>query len=363
MAYSVRRAEHVAALTAVALLAATSFAILRPFVAAILWAFVIALATWPLFEQVLRWFEGRRTLAAGAMITALTVLLFVPLLLFVLALSRGLPDVLDWAREVIAHPPPPPDWVLSSTILRDSIGSLWLEAVDPNYDLQGVVESYRGKVYATVWGFARGLGEGLLQTAVSLLIVFFLYRDGEVVAREVHALTERIAGSRAERLLKEAHGTVTGVLYGIIGVAIVQGGLTAFGLWLMSVPFPLLLGVVAALVSSIPLGPGLVIWPAAAWLFFEERYAAAVFIFVWGLVPVGLADYLIRTLFVSRSSRLPFVLILLGLIGGALFAGVIGLFLGPVVLAVGFALVREWASEQRLRVRAAREERAAATGD
>lgn len=352
MAYSVRRAEHVAALTAVALLAAASFAILRPFVAAILWAFVIALATWPAFDRLARWLDGRRVLAAGLMIAGLTVALFVPLLLFVIALSRSLPDALDWGRTIIAHPPPPPEWVLSTPLISDSLGALWLEITQPDYDLPRVVESYTGRFYVLAWAFVRGLGEGLVQTAVSLLIVFFLYRDGDAVASEVRSLTERIAGSRAQRLLKEAHGTVTGVLYGIIGVALVQGGLTAFGLWMAGVPFALLLGVVAALLSSIPGGVGLVIWPVTAWLFFEDRFGAAIFIFVWGLVPVGVSDYLIRTLVVSRSSRLPFPLILLGLVGGALFAGVIGLFLGPVVLAVAYALVREWASETRARVAA-----------
>lgn len=351
MAYSVRRAEHLAALAAVAFLAAMSFAILRPFVAAILWAFVIAIATWPLFDHVMRWVKGHRLLAASLMVAGLTVALFVPLLLFVLALSRGIPEVVEWARGVIETPPLPPDWVLASPVLMDSFGQIWVEITAPDYDLQGLVDSYKGEVYARVWGFARGLLLGLLQTAISLLIVFFLYRDGDMVAREVHSLTERIAGSRAERLLKEAHGTVTGVLYGIIGVAIVQGALVALGLWLVDVPFPLVFGVIAALLSSVPMGPGLVIWPATAWLFFEQRYAAAIFIFVWGFVPVGLADYIIRSVLVSRSSRLPFVLILLGIIGGALLAGVIGVFLGPVVLAVAYALMREWASEHRLRQR------------
>ncbi len=358
MAYSVRRAEHIAALAVVAFLAAMSFAILRPFVAAILWAFVIAIATWPVFERLLQWLEGRRLLAAAVMVALLTVALFVPLLLFVIALSHSVPDVVDWGRRVIDAPPPPPDWVLASPLLMDSVGNLWVEITSPGYDLQGLVDSYKGEIYGRIWGFSRGLLLGLLQTAISLLIVFFLYRDGEAVAVEVHSLTERIAGSRAERLLKEAHGTVTGVLYGIIGVAIVQGALVAFGLWLVDIPFPLVFGVIAALLSSVPMGPGLVIWPATAWLFFEQSYGAALFIFIWGFVPVGLSDYVIRTVLVSRSSRLPFVLILLGIIGGALLAGVIGVFLGPVVLAVGYALVREWSTEHRLRQRPALQEAA-----
>ncbi len=348
------RAEQIAALAALALLALGTFAVLRPFVAAILWAFVIALATWPAFDRLLAAVGGRRTLAAALMVLVLTACLIVPLGLAGFGLSRSVPNVITWAREIIADPPPPPTWLMETPILDDTIGLAWQQIAHREFNLAGTVEPHVGRISSFLLGVAAAIGGGLFQLGISLLIAFFLYRDGDFVAGEVRSLMERVAGARAKRLLREAHGTMTGVIYGIIGTALLQGFLTALGLWLAGVPTPLLLGALAAVVSPLPWGVGLVIWPSALWLAFEGNYFAAAFVFIWGIAPVGVVDNVVRPLFVSRSSRLPFVLVLMGLIGGALVAGVVGLFLGPVILAVAYALLREWAAEHREReVRAA----------
>ena len=349
MAIPVRRAEQIAALTAIALLAAATFAVLRPFVAAILWAFVIALATWPAFDQLLHLLRGRRTLAAALMLVALTLVLVVPLGLAGFGLSRSVPVVVEWGRTLLADPPAPPAWVLETPIVDDTLGAAWQEIAAEDFTLGSTLEPYAGRISRFLLNVATGIGSGLFQLGISLLIAFFLYRDGDFIAAEVRSLFERIAGSRAERLLREAHGTMTGVLYGFLGTAILQGLLTAVGLWLVGMPAPFFLGALAAIASPIPWGVGLVIWPSAIWLVAEGHYAAGIFIAVWGVAPVGIVDNVVRPLFVTRSSKLPFVLVLMGLIGGAMFAGVVGLFLGPVILAVAYALVREWAAEHRER--------------
>ncbi len=353
MALDVKRAEQIAALTALALLAAATFAILRPFLAAILWAFVIALATWPGFERLLALTGQKRTRAAALMLVLLTVVLIGPLALAGFGLTRSVPEAVDWGQALLADPPPPPAWLLTTPILGDTVGMVWAQIALHDFDAGATLEPYVGRISSFLLAVAAGIGSGLFQLAISLLIVFFIYRDGNFIAAEVRSLVRRVAGSRAERLLREAHGTMTGVLYGILGTALAQGALTALGLWLAGMPAPFLLGVLAALCSPLPFGAGFVIWPSALWLAANEQYGAAIFVFVWGIAPVGIVDNFIRPLFVARSSRLPFVLVLLGLAGGAMFAGVVGLFLGPVVLAVVFALLREWSAEERARLRAA----------
>ncbi len=350
MPIPVQRAEQIAALTALALLGGAAFAVLRPFIAAILWAFVITLAAWPFFDRLLAALGGRRTAAAGLMLVILTAVLVVPLGLAGFGLSRSVPAAVEWARGLMADPPPPPGWLLETPVLDDTVGLAWQQITAKDFDLRARLEPYAGRISSFLLDVATAIGGGLFQLGISLLIAFFLFRDGDFIAEQVRALVERVAGSRAERLLREAHGTMTGVLYGIIGTALLQGLLTALGLWLAGMPAPFLLGILAAVASPIPWGVGLVIWPCAIWLASEAHYAAAIFVFVWGVAPVGIVDNVVRPLFVARSSRLPFVLVLMGLIGGALFAGVVGLFLGPVVLAVGYALVREWATERRERM-------------
>ncbi len=349
MAISERRAEQVAALAGVALLAGATFAVLRPFVVPILWAFVIALASWPAFERTLAFTGGRRTLAAALMLTALALGLVLPLALGGVGLSRSVPTVVEQTRALLTDPPDPPVWVLTTPVIETTIGSAWQEIASDDFALGASLEPYAGRISSFLLGVATGIGNGLFQLGLSLLIVFFLYRDGDFVAEQVRRLFGRVAGSRAERLLREAHGTMIGVLYGIIGTALIQGALAALGFWMAGMPAPFLLGVLAAIAAPIPWGVGLVVWPSALWLASEGAYGAAIFVFVWGIAPVGVVDNVVRPMFVRRSSRLPFVLVLLGLIGGAIYAGVVGLFLGPVILAVAYALVREWAAEERER--------------
>ena len=349
MAIPERRAEQIAALAAVVVLATATFAVLRPFVVPILWAFVIALASWPAFERVLYATGGRRTIAAGLMLMALALGLVLPLAFAGVGLSRSVPTVVEQGRALLSDPPEPPAWVLTTPILDSTIGAAWQEVAHDEFALGQSLEPYAGRISSFLLGVATGIGNGLFQLGLSLLIVFFLYRDGDFVAEQVRRLFARVAGSRAERLLREAHGTMIGVLYGIIGTALIQGALAAVGFWIAGLPAPFLLGMLAALFAPIPWGVGLVVWPAALWLATEGQIGAAIFVFIWGIAPVGVVDNFIRPLFVRRSSRLPFVLVLLGLIGGAIYAGVVGLFLGPVVLAVAYALVREWAAEERER--------------
>jgi predicted PurR-regulated permease PerM len=353
-----RRAEQLAALAGLALLAGATFAVLRPFVVPILWAFVIALASWPAFERLLAFTGDRRTIAAGLMLAGLALGLVVPLAFAGVGLSRSVPTVIEQGRALLANPPDPPAWVLTTPVVDGTIGAAWQEVASDDFALGTSLEPYAGRISTFLLGVATGIGNGLFQLGLSLLIVFFLYRDGDFVADQVRRLFARVAGSRAERLLREAHGTMIGVLYGIIGTALIQGALTAIGLWAAGVPAPFLLGMLAAVAAPIPWGVGLIIWPAALWLASEGQYGAAAFVFVWGVAPVGIVDNFVRPLFVRRSSRLPFVLVLLGLIGGAIYAGVVGLFLGPVILAVAYALVREWAAEERER-RSAADEHAA----
>ncbi|MFP4359102.1 MAG: AI-2E family transporter [Alphaproteobacteria bacterium] len=350
MAIPERRAEQIAAFAAVLLLASAAFAVLRPFVVPILWAFVIALASWPAFERALVFTGGRRTIAAAVMLAALAIGLLLPVALAGLGLSRSVPTVVGQGRALLTNPPDPPAWLLTTPVLDTTVGAVWQQVASDDFTLGETLEPYAGRISSFLLDVATGIGNGLFQLGLSLLIVFFLYRDGDFVAEQVRRLFARVAGSRAERLLREAHGTMIGVLYGIIGTALIQGALAAFGFWIADLPAPFLLGMLAAIVAPIPWGVGLVVWPAALWLASEGAYGAAIFVFIWGIAPVGVVDNVVRPLFVRRSSRLPFVLVVLGLIGGALYAGVVGLFLGPVILAVTYALVREWAAEERERL-------------
>ena len=191
-----------------------------------------------------------------------------------------------------------------------------------------------------------GLANGVLLFLLALFAAFFVYASGEQLAKRITLIVHRIAGDRAERLIEVTGATVRGVVYGILGTAVVQGALTAIGLLVCGVPRAALLGVIAGGLAVLPIGPPLVWIPAALWLIGTGRGLWGVGLLIYGVVVIGGADTLIRPFFIARGAKLPFLLTMLGVFGGALAFGLLGIFVGPVLLGVGFALVNEWAERE-----------------
>ncbi|MDQ2804315.1 MAG: AI-2E family transporter, partial [Pseudomonadota bacterium] len=169
--------------------------------------------------------------------------------------------------------------------------------------------------------------------------------SGERLAQRLTLIVHRIAGDRAERLIIVTGATVRGVVYGILGTAVMQGFLVALGLWLVDVPHPVLLGAAAGFLAVFPVGAPLVWVPCAIWLASNGALARGIFLAAYGLLAVSGLDSVARPWFIARGAELPFLLTVLGVLGGALAFGFPGIFLGPVLLGVGYTLVNEWSGE------------------
>jgi predicted PurR-regulated permease PerM len=192
-----------------------------------------------------------------------------------------------------------------------------------------------------VWG-GRALAEGIFQIALSLVIAFFFYRDGHAAAAQLHAALHRIAGERGDRLLDLAGATIRAVVYGVLGTALLQGVVGAIGFAVAGVPGAVSLGFVTFVLSFIPGGPAIVAAPAAFWLYRQGWPGWAVFMMAWGLM-VGALDNVVKPLLISRGGSTPMILVMLGVLGGAIAFGVIGMFLGPTLVALGYSLFEQWA--------------------
>jgi predicted PurR-regulated permease PerM len=207
-----------------------------------------------------------------------------------------------------------------------------------------------GTVIRWLLGIAGALGGGIAQLALSIICAFFFYRDGEAALQRVTDVLRHIAGERARHLLTVAYGTLKGVVYGVLGSVLAQAMLATFGYWLAGVPAPFLLGLLTGFLGIIPGGPAIVWLPAAIWLFRADETVWGVFIVVWSAVLVGNIDNVIKPLFVARGSALPLLLVLFGILGGAMTFGFIGIFLGPTILAILYTLMREWSPGEFIRV-------------
>jgi predicted PurR-regulated permease PerM len=188
------------------------------------------------------------------------------------------------------------------------------------------------------------VGQGVTQVLLSAFLAFFLLRDAPELSQRLAVSVERLAGRRGQHLIMVAGNTVRGVIYGILGTAIAQSVVAGVGFWIAGVPGAVLLAVLTFFFAVVPFGPPLVWLPAAFWLFAQDQTGWGIFMLIWGLLGISSVDNVLRPLIISQGSKMPFVLIFCGVIGGALAFGLVGVFIGPTLLAVCFRLIAEWSA-------------------
>ncbi len=334
--------------------------VLYPFLSSLLWAGILTFTTWPVFEWLRRNLHVGRLPAAIIMVAVTAVVVVLPL---ALAAPSGADDVNQLEQMVAAWLkaglPNAPTWLFGVPVIGPTLGDLWNSWAEDLSVMVSFFQPYFGMLAQSGLSLLLGLANGVLLFLLALFVAFFFYASGDRLAKALVVILHRIAGAQADRLIEVTGATVRGVVYGILGTAVVQGILTGLGLWAAGVPRPALLGVIAGGLSVLPIGAPVVWIPAGLWLLASGRTLPGIGLLVYGGVIVSGADTLIRPYFISRGAQLPFLLTMLGVLGGALAFGLLGIFLGPVLLGVGFALVKEWTETARpgeppLAVKAAR---------
>jgi predicted PurR-regulated permease PerM len=340
------RMEHNLGWILLVLLLTGCLLVLWPFVTALLWAAVLSYSSWPLYRRLLAWLRGRRTLAALLILLGMSLVVLLPFALAGLTLADNVTELKTAIQRWLdAGPPDPPAWLAKVPLVGATATERWqVLAADSAKLLQ---EAKRFVEPVGAWMLKAGLKSvgGLLELALSILITFFLLRSGPSVAANLTAAIERIAGERGRHLLVVAGNTVRGVVYGILGTALVQALMAGVGFLIAGVPGAALLALLTFFLSVVPVGPPLVWLPAALYLFHQGRVGWGVFMLIWG-VGVSTVDNFVKPWLISQGSEMPFILILFGVLGGALMFGFIGVFLGPTLLAVGYRIVREWSASR-----------------
>jgi predicted PurR-regulated permease PerM len=317
---------------------------LRPFASALLWAIVLCFSSWPVYSRVLGLTGGRRTLAALVMTLAMIVVVLVPFVVIGAAVSDNVRDLTTAVRGWIdTGPPAPPDWLARVPLVGSRAVNYWQSLATDSAKLAAEARRLIPPASAFLLMIGKMLVSGLLELTLSILIAFFLFRDGESAAERLAMMVERVADARGRRLLNLASGTVRGVVYGILGTALVQAIMAGIGYLIAGVPGAGMLALLTFFLSVVPIGPPLIWVPATLWLFHEGSTGWAVFMLVWG-IGVSSVDNVIKPWLISQGSDMPFLLIFFGVLGGALTLSFIGVFLGPTLLAVGYRIVTEWAA-------------------
>lgn len=322
--------------------------ILLPFLSAILWAAILAFTTWPVHQALRDRLRLGRVGAASLMVAVTAIVVVLPLAIAAPGSAGDVARLEKLLNESLAGGLPlAPTWVFDIPMVGPTTSDLWNRWAQDISAMAAFFRPYFGIAAQFGLRLLLGLANGVLEFLLALFVAFFLFASGEELARRLQILMRRIAGEAADRLLGVVGETVRGVVYGILGTAIVQGLLTAFGLWISGVPQPALLGVVAGGLSVLPVGAPVVWIPAGLWLLSTGSTFWGIFLLAWGGLVISTADNVIRPYFIARGARLPFLLTMLGVLGGAIAFGLLGIFVGPVLLAVGYTLVAEWSAEQR----------------
>ena len=337
------RLNQYAQLVAVVIIVVGCYLVLHPFIPALLFAAVVCSATWPLYVRTRNTLWGRPALAALAMTLLLIVLVIGPAVLLAVNLADNVTALADTGKAMLdGGPIKPPAWGREIPMVGEPLAAYWQRLASSADSLstqwKGLLEPMR----KFVLGAGKAAGEGLLQLALAGFIGFFFYRDGEALMLAVRRALEQIAGGLGNELLETIDNTVTGVIHGIFGTALAQALVAMVGFLIAGVPAPFLLAVATFFLSIVPIGPPLVWGGAAVWLVFEGQMGWAIFMALYGFLAISTIDNLVKPYLISRSSKLPLLLIVLGVFGGVIAFGFIGLFIGPPVLAIGLTLVQLW---------------------
>jgi predicted PurR-regulated permease PerM len=341
------RIEQIVGITLVALLTIGTLYFLSPFLPAILYAVILTVSTWPAFEWLRHHLRGSPSAAASVMTLFFVALLVVPVVFLSVRLVDEVPPIVDAAKELFAQGlPAAPAWLARIPLVGEAATDRWNLLAQDTQALGETVRPWIGRGGEILLGLGAHFGSAILQLLVSLLVAFFLYRDGAPLVRSLTAIVTRVGGTRGPALLRAAGSTMRAVVYGILGAAIVQGLLATFGLWLSGIQGWAFLGVVGGFLALIPVGLiNLELLAAAAWLFYQGQNGWGIFLVLWTLIVVANADSVIRPAIISRGANLPISVVLLGVLGGLATAGILGLFVGATVVGVFFTMIRDWANE------------------
>lgn len=341
--HPVQRFENFAQLALTIGLVAGCWLVLAPFIVTILFATVVALSTWPLYTGVLRLLRGRRTVAAALMCLGCVLAIVVPIVVVTSSAAEGLQWLFGLIRARIdSGPVQVPEWVRSLPLLGDSIANYLQTLLSSREAMVGLGHRMIEPARAFGLKIVAALGVGVVQVSLAVFVLFFLYRDGPVLHGAIERMVERLYGDTGRELLTTAQKTVFGVMLGMVGTALAQSLVAALGFTIAGVPAPVLLASLVFLLSMVPVGPPLVWGGAALWLYDRGELGWAIFMVAYGVFAISSVDNIVKPLLIARTSSLPLLVAVLGVFGGVLAFGLVGLFLGPTLLALGISLTQRW---------------------
>jgi len=339
-------ARIVLSVLAIGLLIAGSLWVLQPFIGAAIWATMMVVATWPIMLAVERLLGGRRWLAVTLMTLTMLLVLVVPLVLAIVTIVDYRDEIASFPETIkTAKVPPPPTWVEDVPLVGTKISKEWQDLAALRSDeLVARAGPYVRKVVTWFAAQAGTFGLMLLHFLLTVVITAILYSTGEVAARGVRRFGRRLAGDQGENSVILSAQAIRAVALGVVVTALVQSTAAGLGLLVAGIPYAAVLTAIIFIFCIAQLGPILVLVPAVAWLYWSGDAVWGSVLLVWTIL-VGALDNVLRPILIRRGADLPLLLIFAGVIGGLISFGILGLFIGPMLLAVTYRLLEAWVAE------------------
>jgi predicted PurR-regulated permease PerM len=324
-----------------------TFSVLRPFVVPLIWGGILAYVSWPLQQRIVRALRGRNGLASLLTTLLVTLAIVVPLIWLILMVRVEAVAAYGKVQTFLASQPTLPQalrdlpWV--GAWAQDLLQQLSADPTAIREQLLLTMEQSSVEVSKLI----GGVGRNVAKLFFAVLSMFFLLRDGPRLMREARAVLEGILGPRVHDYLDAVGATTQAVVYALILGAIAQGAVAGIGYWIFGVEAPALMGALTVLIALIPFGAPFVWGSLSLWMLVNGNVWGGVGLLLWGVLLVSWMDNIVRPLVISNATRMPFLLVVFGVLGGVLAFGLVGLFIGPVLLAVSLAIWREWLEEHQ----------------
>lgn len=323
------------------------FDILKYFIVPVLWACIIAYMTWPIYKRIQRICgENRPSLSALIMTTLLVLVVGLPFTFAIFLLQHeGRNLFFDLQRQLASGHLSVPDVIRELPIVGKEVARIVREInADPNSLFNNITVWIQG--HLNYGKFVLGeITRNLVKLGFAILSLFFFYRDGQTIVQQVSKAMEKVIGPRIQHYMDTISETTRAVVYGVGLTALAQSLLAGISYFFADVPNPMLLTIVTFIMALIPFGPPIAYGAVSLWLFSQGQTVEAICVFAWGVCIVSTADNVIRPLVISGATQIPFLLIMFGVLGGLASFGLVGLFIGPVILAILLAIWREWLHE------------------
>ncbi|HTL90883.1 MAG TPA: AI-2E family transporter [Steroidobacteraceae bacterium] len=323
------------------------FRVMEPFIVPVVWAAILAFVTWSTYLRLLRACGGRRVLASLLMTIAISLAVIAPIAWLALVLRIELVRVWHDAQALVAGGVQLPPAVLRLPWLGDQLRELAARAAQDPHALGLELRRVTDHSFDHIARLVGSIGREAVKMAFTAVSLFFVYRDGERLAAQLARALEQVLGTRVHNYLRAIEQTVKAVVYGLVLTALVQGLLVGVGYWIAGAGAPVFLAALTTVCGLIPFAAPTVWICVCVWLFVKGSTAAAVGLAIWGAIVLGWTDHIVRPFLISREAAIPFILVLFGVLGGLASFGLVGLFIGPVILAVLLAVWREWLFESR----------------